>query len=141
MKRIKKLIGWIDYAPTDHEDEIKVLVLLDDDTKQIISMYHMMTEEYALARKNADNLLVSDDCENWDWEQKYESTYIEYFYNTDEIYSETWNIEYQPQYPSYVPCIELEDIDDLRATYSCIQDNPGYTVEKISDNKYKIIFE
>ena len=142
MKRIKKLIGWVDGAVIDDDDEIKVLVLLDDDTMQFISMHHIMTPEYAAARKKADDLgLDWDDCDEWDWDNRYESTYIEYFYNTNELYSETWNIEYQDTYPSYVPCIELEDIDDLRGTYSCIQDNPGYLVEKITDNKYKIIYK
>lgn len=138
MERIKQLIGWVDGADVYHENGIKILALLTDDTMQFIELQHPQRPEYTthLIQNNEHDENYSEE-----WDAKYNSDYVEYFYGTKEIYSETFRVEYQPHLPYYLPIIELEDIDDLSGTYSCIQDNPGYTVEKISDNKYKIIFE
>lgn len=138
MERIKQLIGWVDGADVYHENGIKILALLNDDTMQFIELQHPQRPEYTT------HLIQNNEHEDnypEEWDAKYNSDYVEYFYGTQEIYSETFRVEYQPHLPYYLPIIELEDIDDLRGTCSCIQDNPGYTVEKISDNKYKIIFE
>lgn len=138
MKRIKKLIGWVDGADVYPENGLKVLVLLSDDTMQFIELQHPQRPEYTthLIQNNEHDENFSDE-----WDAKYNSDYVEYFYGTKEIYSETFRIEYYSHLPYYLPAIELEDIDALRATYSYIQDNPGYTVKKIDNNKYKIIFE
>lgn len=138
MKRIKQLIGWVDGADVYHENGIKILALLTDDTMQFIELQHPQRPEYTthLIQNNEHEENYPDE-----WEEKYDSDYVEYFYGTREIYSETFRVEYQPHLPYYLPIIELGDIDDLRGTYACIQDNPGYTVEKITDNKYKIVFE
>lgn len=141
MKRIKKLIGWVDPYRPEYDNEIKVLVQLDDDTMQFITMYHPPTDDYLIARTTHD-----DYCEDWDWDNRYDSSIVEYCYgfNPDGADVQKFKVQYQEGCSNYLPTIELDELN-LHAleveTYPCIQDNPGYTVEKISDNKYKIIFE
>lgn len=138
MKRIKKLVGWVDGVDVYHENGIKILALLTDDTMQFIELQHPQRPEYTthLIQNNEHDENYPDE-----WDAKYNPDYVEYFYCTKEIYSETFRVEYKPYLPYYLPTIELENIDGLRATCSCIQDNPSYTVKKITDNKYKIVFE
>jgi hypothetical protein len=132
MKRIKKLIGWVDFYSLDI-NETQVLVQLDDDSYQIISMYHPTHSN------------IEGWCEPLDegeWESIFDSSIVEYYYPNDE--KEIIHVSYSETDDNFVPWVNITNIEKFRGcTYADIQDDKyiEYKITHVRDNEYIMTYK